>query len=220
MTHYQPTRWRWYGFPLHEKLLFLSWLYSEANYLCHHMGLSITDHFLSLHFVVASRLTWGGMSSTITATAMQQLKLKALDKLIKLLNIFLLCQYYFLFNSIFPFKCLLPPPCSCWIRLSLTNLLLPLKLWCDDEHEQEEDKNYWPRIHHANQLDPLKAKHQILMKKERDLKASQLYGLLLPIFEIHQNVTTSTVSLEISEWQKIFTLGGWYKIFTKRLKST
>jgi len=23
MTHYQPTRWRWYGFPLHEKLLFV-----------------------------------------------------------------------------------------------------------------------------------------------------------------------------------------------------
>ena len=35
---------------------------------------------------------------------------------------------HFLFNSIFPFKRLLPPPCSCWIRLSLTNLLLPLKL--------------------------------------------------------------------------------------------
>lgn len=35
---------------------------------------------------------------------------------------------YFLFNSIFPLKRLLPPPCSCRIRLSLTNLLLPLKL--------------------------------------------------------------------------------------------
>jgi len=34
------------------------------------------------------------MSSTITATAMQQLKLKALDKLVKLLNVLLLCQYY------------------------------------------------------------------------------------------------------------------------------
>lgn len=35
---------------------------------------------------------------------------------------------HFLFNSILPFKRLLPPPCSCRIRLSLTNLLLPLKL--------------------------------------------------------------------------------------------
>lgn len=58
---------------------------------------------------------------------------------------------HFLFNSILPSKRLLPPSCSCWIRLSLTNMLLPLKLWCDNEHEQEEDKNYWPKIHHADQ---------------------------------------------------------------------
>lgn len=151
MTCYQLTRWRWQGFPLHEKLLFLSWFVLWSKLPTSTEGLSITNHFLSLRFIVASRLTWGDMSSAITATAMQQLKLKALDKLVKLLNVFLLCQYYFLFNSIFPFQCLLPPPISCWISLSLTNLLLPLKLWRDNEHEQEEDKNNWPRIHHANQ---------------------------------------------------------------------